>query len=76
MMCRIWNAMKKYIHDVVVNHKFLSNEKNSSCAHPLLQKLSDELKNPGLAELRGVPKFDTTETLIEFLTTILWTCTG
>ena len=75
---KIWNAISNYVENVIEN-QYLENvtAKDEYIAKDsTLQNLYYELTNEGLANAKGIPKFNSKKNLIEFLTNLIWTCTG
>ena len=77
---KVWNAMKKYVTAAVNNHyligscgddrdQFVRNDQ-------YLLALYEELSRNETAGVRGMPRLDSDENLIDFLTTVIWTASG
>jgi hypothetical protein len=74
---KIWNAINNYVADVIENQYLNKTIKDDIVANdPVLQNLYFELTNDGLASSKGIPRFDSVKNLKNFLTTLIWTCTG
>jgi len=81
---KVWNVMRQYVFNIIHN-RYLGNQriqfwdqdiKEDQALHALLY----ELRHPSLANVNGIPDLenctDCVNTLIDFLTSIIWTCSA
>lgn len=77
---KVWKAMKNY-SSKFVRDRLLAGVEPEMRDRAIredrsLQDLYRELSDPGLAGIPGINKFDSEESLVDFLTSLLWLCTG
>jgi hypothetical protein len=77
---KVWNAMHNYslhfIRDQYLRGVAPEMRDRAIREDRSLQDLYRELSDPGLAGIPGILPFDSEESVVDFLTSLLWLCTG
>eukprot|EP01087_Luapelamoeba_hula_P006965 TRINITY_DN1704_c0_g1_i2.p1 TRINITY_DN1704_c0_g1~~TRINITY_DN1704_c0_g1_i2.p1 ORF type:complete len:1532 (-),score=208.78 TRINITY_DN1704_c0_g1_i2:397-4689(-) len=76
---KLWNAIKKYVTIVVHHPDVYGNDQWTDSRiqrDDQLQALKRELADPEMGNVPGIPELETADDLIDFLTTIVFTCTA
>ena len=75
---KIWTAMNHFVSDVIQRQYLVNIELKDEFIKndPILQSLYYELTHDGLAGIKGIQPFDSVKSLENFLTSLLWICTG